>query len=148
MSRFSKTRGLFLEVPRNLEPWSIDDDETRAGTSLSKLPGHTSESTFVPSGFSVQQLRLHGDCSMKSGLEPGNLLSRGRYLTASPPRPMLKIRMFNLSLLKTGNNRMVTLCRNLQFFSAFAISNSLSSVLHNLAIIQHTLDRPLFSVNG
>ncbi|GBO34291.1 hypothetical protein AVEN_32896-1 [Araneus ventricosus] len=31
-SSFEATRGLFWDGPRNFEPWSDDEDDTRAGT--------------------------------------------------------------------------------------------------------------------
>ncbi|GBM04747.1 hypothetical protein AVEN_20192-1 [Araneus ventricosus] len=41
-SRFEATRGLFWERHRHFEPRSDDEDDSSAGTLLSKLPYHTS----------------------------------------------------------------------------------------------------------
>ncbi|GBL75999.1 hypothetical protein AVEN_234314-1 [Araneus ventricosus] len=43
---FEATRGLFWDRPRNFEPQSDDEDDTCAGTPLSKLPRHTNGRTF------------------------------------------------------------------------------------------------------
>ncbi|GBN31070.1 hypothetical protein AVEN_171065-1 [Araneus ventricosus] len=45
-SRFIATRELFWDGPRNFEPWSADEDDTRADIPLSTLPHHISGRTF------------------------------------------------------------------------------------------------------
>ncbi|GBM65491.1 hypothetical protein AVEN_223588-1 [Araneus ventricosus] len=42
------TRGLFWDGPRNFEPWSDDEDDTSAGSPLSKLPGGPWVPLFSP----------------------------------------------------------------------------------------------------
>ncbi|GBN73153.1 hypothetical protein AVEN_64452-1 [Araneus ventricosus] len=55
-SRFEATRGLFRDGPSNFEPRSDDEDDTRNGTPLSKLPRHTNGRTFGHYvGFSARQ---------------------------------------------------------------------------------------------
>ncbi|GBM91409.1 hypothetical protein AVEN_204279-1 [Araneus ventricosus] len=71
MSSFEATRGLFWDGPRNFEPRSDDEDDTRADKPLSKLPLHTNGWTFGHYlWFSVQQA-LHGRSSLESGFEKG-----------------------------------------------------------------------------
>ncbi|GBM53152.1 hypothetical protein AVEN_90403-1 [Araneus ventricosus] len=47
-SCFGTTRGLLWDRPRNFEPLSGDEDDTRAGVLLSKLLHRTSRRTLDP----------------------------------------------------------------------------------------------------
>ncbi|GBL84862.1 hypothetical protein AVEN_93884-1 [Araneus ventricosus] len=82
------TRSLCWGGPRNFEPRSDDEDDARAGTSLSKLPLHARGRAFGPLRMIWRATGpIHEGPSMESGFEPGALRPQSRDLTTRPPCP-------------------------------------------------------------
>ncbi|GBN00115.1 hypothetical protein AVEN_84472-1 [Araneus ventricosus] len=72
MSRFEATLGIFRDRLRN----SDDEEDTRAGTTLSKLPHHISRRMFDHYvWFDMHQGHMHGDLQWIG------------FLTKNPPTP-------------------------------------------------------------
>ncbi|GBN68444.1 hypothetical protein AVEN_156165-1 [Araneus ventricosus] len=86
MSRFTATRGIFIDRYRNFESRLDDEDETGTSAPLSKFPLHTTGWSSGPYGFNMKEARLHGDSSMESVFEPGGLRPRSRDFTTRAPR--------------------------------------------------------------
>ncbi|GBN62347.1 hypothetical protein AVEN_58174-1 [Araneus ventricosus] len=83
MPRLEATRGLFLDGPRNFEPWSDDEDDASACT-----PSPNFRATLTGGRLATSDdLACNGGSSVESDFEPGTLLPRSLDLTIRPPRP-------------------------------------------------------------
>ncbi|GBM29554.1 hypothetical protein AVEN_206396-1 [Araneus ventricosus] len=85
------TRGLFRDGPRNFEPRSDDEDDTRAGTPSPNFSA-TPEGGRLATTYDLAGNRPHGGTSMESGFEPATLRFRCRDLTTRPQRPSREVR--------------------------------------------------------
>ncbi|GBM10585.1 hypothetical protein AVEN_21913-1 [Araneus ventricosus] len=71
--------------PHNFEPRSDDENDTYAGTLLSKLTRYTSGCKFHHHlWFNVQRAHMHNEVSVESDFEPGTL--QPQDLTTRPKR--------------------------------------------------------------
>ncbi|GBO34344.1 hypothetical protein AVEN_39630-1 [Araneus ventricosus] len=86
-SVFEAIRRLFWDEPRNFEPRSDDENDTRAGTPFSRPPRHTSGRAFDTLRIIKRATGpIHSGSSVESGSEPGTLRLQGRHPTTRPPR--------------------------------------------------------------
>ncbi|GBN70773.1 hypothetical protein AVEN_84384-1 [Araneus ventricosus] len=88
-SRFEATRGLFWDGPRNFEPRSDDEDDTRAGTPSTKFHA-TPTGGRLTTTYDLACNRPHTR-RIFSGIGSRTLRPQSRDLTTRPPRPQKKI---------------------------------------------------------